>query len=1114
DLYFFNEAPDGTAPNQWEKYGTGTVSEDGTRIITDLNPATGRPYGIPRFCCGGRVNVRLSLSDQVRTRHAQGGEPVDLPTGRFTVRKTDLVLPGRLPLTLERFYRNDSPLGGSGWSLAAPYEHRLFSSASGLTLVLGDQSAYPFTEAAPGRWENRTEPFLRGAVITHLPGPQTFELRLKDGTVQRYEALAGANNVAGLVALTDRTGNTLTITREVVGTALGRILRLTEPGGRSLTFSYGAPGGRLSAVMDPLLRQVRYSYDNQGRLETVTDPAGGVTRYTYDSTNRILAITDPRGITYLRNEYDAQGRVVRQTQADGGEWTFSYQLVGSAVLATTVTDPRGNATTYRFNGQGFTVSQTDALGQMTGFDYEPGSNLLRSTTDPLGRTTRFTSDAQGNVMTITDPAGNVRTFTYEATFNTVTSITDPLGNVTRFEYDGAGNLTAIVDPLGARTTIAYNGFGQPVSTMDPLGHTTTFAYDAQGNLTIITDPLGSATQRTYDLVSRLITQTDPRGQRTTVVHDALNRLRQITDALNGLTRFAYDPNGNLLTVTDARGTTTTHTYDLMDRLATRTDPVGAGEFFEYDGGGNLTWHADRKGQVSTFTYDPLNRRSGAAYADGSTTSFTYDAAGRLFAATDSIGGAILNAYDALDRLTAQATGLGTITYQYDASGRRTRMDAPGQSPVFYGYDAASRLRTITQAPLNPVTIDHDALGRRTLLALPNAVSTEYQYDAASGLTALIYRNALGPLGDLTYQYDAAGNRTRIGGSFARTLLPNPVASATYDAANRQLAFGDKSMTYDANGNLTSITDPGGTTTFSWDARNRLVGLNGAGLVGSFVYDPLGRRVAKTINGQLIQSLHDGLDIIQELDVSGTSNYLRSLNIDEPLVRNGSEFYVADVLGSILTLADPAGTLPIGYTYDPFGRTTFAGAALPTPFQYTGRENDGTGLYHYRLRYLHPAIARFISEDPLGILVGTNFYSYVDNNPLTYTDPLGFQALERLRKTVADLKESRAGRAARGGAFFVVSHAVDRAIEGSPCGPVRGFLHLASAALASQGAVEFALVSFASFGITVFVPDVTFLGRAGAFVVGVGFGTLAVEATVAGSRSIGQGVRELLGQCKR
>src|SRR2546427_6895291 len=51
-----------------------------------------------------------------------------------------------------------------------------------------------------------------------------------------------------------------------------------------------------------------------------------------------------------------------------------------------------------------------------------------------------------------------------------------------------------------------------------------------------------------------------------------------------------------------------------------------------------------------------------------------------------------------------------------------------------------------------------------------------------------------------------------------------------------------------------------------------------------------------------------------------------------------------------------------YTYEPFGQTVTTGAVSSSPFQYTGRENDGTGVYYYRARYYHPQLSRFVSED--------------------------------------------------------------------------------------------------------------------------------------------------------
>jgi RHS repeat-associated protein len=65
-------------------------------------------------------------------------------------------------------------------------------------------------------------------------------------------------------------------------------------------------------------------------------------------------------------------------------------------------------------------------------------------------------------------------------------------------------------------------------------------------------------------------------------------------------------------------------------------------------------------------------------------------------------------------------------------------------------------------------------------------------------------------------------------------------------------------------------------------------------------------------------------------------------------------------------------------------------ALVNPFQYTARESDTeTGLYYYRARYYDPQISRFISEDPLRFFGGeVDFYSYVEQNPVNLTDPLG------------------------------------------------------------------------------------------------------------------------------
>jgi RHS repeat-associated protein len=251
------------------------------------------------------------------------------------------------------------------------------------------------------------------------------------------------------------------------------------------------------------------------------------------------------------------------------------------------------------------------------------------------------------------------------------------------------------------------------------------------------------------------------------------------------------------------------------------------------------------------------------------------------------------------------------------------------------------------------------------------------------------------LGDLTYQYDAAGNRVGVGGAFARSLIPTAVPSAAYDSANRQLAFGATTMTFDDTGNLATLTDATGTTTYTWDSRNRLTGLTGPTASAQFAYDGHGRRAQKTVGGVSTQFQYDGLDATRELGGAEEATYLRTLNIDETLVRTitgDPAYFLADGLGSTVALADAAGGTPTTYTYAPFGETAVSGAASSNPFHLTGREDDGFGLYYYRARYYDPTRSRFVSEDPfrwVWLRIGElGFFTYSGNNPLKWVDPFG------------------------------------------------------------------------------------------------------------------------------
>jgi RHS repeat-associated protein len=997
---FWNYDPEGKG---WYVYGQGTVSANGKQIIPDQGVVIYEFTGIMIGDSGDPPTTRPCAGNGPG---GEDGDPVDLSTGLFVQRKIDLAVADILPIMLRRTYRpEDNASRAFGIGATHPYDMFLWSvnNYQELDLILPDGGRIHYVRISPGTG-------FGDAVYEHTETPSAFyksriswnsatwELRLKDGTLYVFP------EYQPLQSIRDRYGNQITIARTA-----GKITQITSPNGRWIQFTYDT-SSRITQAKDNSGRTVNYTYDAGGRLWKVTDLAGGVTEYTYDTSNRMLRIKDPRNIVYLTNEYNSAGRVTKQTQADNSTYEFAYTLdTNGKITQTDVTDPRGNVRRVTFNSSGYILTDTHSLGspeqQTVTIERQAGTNLVQAVVDPLGRRSEYVYNSMGNLTSITNLAGTsgavTISFTYEANFNLVTGVTDPLNHTTSFSYDLRGNVISSTDPLNHQTTFTYNAGGQLLSVTSASNHTTHFAYDS-GDLVEIHDPLGRTMRRLVDGAGRLASITNALGNVTRYEFDSLNRLTRVQNSLQGQTSFSYDANNNLLSTTDARGSVTSFTYDNMDRLLTRTDAlqgVTSIESYEYDPGGNVSKFTDRRGKVTTFNYDSLNRRVFAGFGTtGSeetvvyetTVNYGYDLANRLTQAVDSQVGTIIRSYNDQARTFSETTPQGTVSYVLDARGRRKQMTVLGQQPIAYSYDSGDRVIGIEKGA-SVVSFAYDNANRRTSLTLPNGVSVEYGYDNASQLTSLTYKQGLSLLGDLTYNYDQAGRRTKMGGSFARTGQPQPVASATYNGANQLIQRAGQTLTYDANGNLTSD----GVNTFSWDARNQLASITG-NVSASFQYDAFGRRTNKSVNGNATNFLYDGAMVVQEL--SGTTPLASMLTggIDQTFSRDDGDTpksLLTDGLGSIIALTDSGGALTTQYTFEPFGQTTQTGSATSNLSQFTSRENDNTGLYFFRGRYYSPTIQRFISEDPVGLGGGdTNFYSYTGNDPINFTDPFGHQMI--------------------------------------------------------------------------------------------------------------------------
>jgi RHS repeat-associated protein len=979
----------------WYVYGRGTVTADGKQVIPD-----------PGVRVWEFTGAMISSSPApppdgpIPGGGSTGGDPVDMYTGLFTHHSTDLMLPDSIPISIERTYRQrDSNSYSFGTGTTSLYDMRLWSSSNykEADLILPDGGRVHYVRISEGTgygdavYRSTSSPSrFFGSVITwdgSIPG---WNLKLTNG----YTYVFG--EFAGLQAIRDPFGNTLTLTRP--SGQNGNITKVTSPHGRWAKLSYD-PSSRITEVTDNGGRHLKYTYTS-GLLTKVEGLAGRTTNYEYDGSGRMKAIVDPRGNKFLQNVYDANGRVEKQTIAGGGTFQFSYKLTEAGKPeSTTLTEPLGDQRKVEFNPEGFPTSETGALGtelaQTTSFERQPATGLVLSTNDPLGRETVFEYDSNGNVKEMTRLAetseAETSKFAYQPGTSHLIEATDPLGHTTKYQYGPNGELLERTDPLGHETSFEYNRDGQPTAITNAEGETSKLSYEG-GDLVTTTNPLGNTTRRFVDGLGRLRSITLPGGERYLYDYNEADELTSSKTPSGAEVTIEYDADGNPTAITDPRGGETTMSYDAMDRIIAEADPLEHTAEFDYDQAGNLVEAIDRRGEVSTFDYDGLNRLSRVSYGisgetSESTIDYEYDEGDRLVGIDDSAAGEYTLSYDNLDQLTGTEGPNGSVGYGYDSAGRRTSMEVPGRT-VGYEYDSADRLTKLTSGT-QVVSLAYDKADRLQALTLPDGLEQLYGYDKAGEATSIAYKNGETTLGEINYAYDANGQTEAMWGSYARLGLPEGLKSTKYNAANELVEREGKALTYDDAGNLTAD----GTNEYAWNARGQLTKISGS-TSASFGYDPFGLRVSKTLGGTTTKLLYDGPNVVQEaVGGSVTANILTGLGPDQIFSRTtsaGTSSYLVDRLGSTIALANSSGEVKTTYTYDPFGKVTEAGEASDNPFQFTGRENDGTGLQYNRARYYRPE-AGFISRDPSGMGgSGTNLYAYVSGDPVDFTDPTGLE----------------------------------------------------------------------------------------------------------------------------
>jgi RHS repeat-associated protein len=884
------------------------------------------------------------------------------------------------------------------WQLAEGGREVITDAGGGRTMVESDAAGRPLAIAAPSGLTARFRYDGSGRLVQQA-GP--------DGRATRFDYL-GDTGLLAAMTYPDGTRQTVEYDKERNPVAVGLGSRMLA------AYAYTADG-LVAVVTAADGSRTSYAYDAAGRLAAATDAAGATTRYAYDAHGNPVRETNALGGVTQR-DYDAHGRLLGETDPNGAVTRFAYDEAGRLVR---LVNPDGTEERYAYDALGRLVGVVGRDGRKAGVELDPaGRPLLRRRSD--GLVEQFRYDQAGAVTQAVDAAGRVTRFDYDAA-GRLLGERRPTGRTLRYAYDSLGRMIGIDDSASGASRQLWDANGLLAAVVDATGATVRFDYDPSGRIRSIADPLGNQRRFAYDAAGRLVAATMPGGDAARVEYDAGGRSVAIHRPDGTVIRYGRDPLGDVTAIDGPSGPVARHRYDQAgDRIAT-TDGAGLTTSFAYDAMGNLVRKQLPDGQAVTYRYGPAGELLAVADANFP-IEYRYDPQHRLVATTyKAMQRSVLHAYDKDGLLATVTASTGqAIQYRYDAMKRLAAIVLPGGGEIGFAYDGGGRLHQVRYPNGITGTWDYDPTGAVGSLAYVDAAkqtvaSWRYGYDPAGNPVAVV--RAGRPA--LSYRYDADGRLVeegggagppvryayRPGGDRASRSAGDVTVAYRYDRGLLVEAGGER-LAYDADGNLIGRIGPSAAAaaSYAYDSENRLVKAAPAnGGTVTFGYAPTGERVWRRDAAGLTWFLHDGDDLLEEIDAAGRSAalYIHGPGIDRPLAmqRGGQTyFYIADALGSIAALTDAKGKVAARYETDAFGRLLGPLPSLPNRFIFTGREYEpALGLYYYRARYYDPALGRFLSADPV---LGRprdpatlNRYVYADNAPTRFRDPRGLSGYD-------------------------------------------------------------------------------------------------------------------------
>jgi RHS repeat-associated protein len=810
---------------------------------------------------------------------------------------------------------------------------------------------------------------------------------------------------------------------DLLGTSVPSVLsdgRTRARGIHHFCFDYGGDG--YTEIVDPVTSH-RYISNAQGKAEKAVI-AGRVFTRTYDERGNLVLFTDPTMAT-TRWERDIRGFETRIVDPLGRE-TRIERLPNGDILK--ITDPEGDVTEVSYAPA--QMIWVDSIGACFEIRYE-ARGMVEETIAPDGRRTRYRHDRDGNLIEVATEQGARFRATYDELGRRL-SISDAKEEVTHFTWSPAGRLLAITAPDGSTERARYDGRGALVAVTDALGRTTELRRGGSGVITDVVLPDGRTLALRYDRLERLVELRNPRGERYTIDYDSFG-MPVKEQTFDGRTiRSTYDAAGRLIRVDQGPGTRVEVERDAVGQVRKRVDNDDREERFEYNGRGELI-RAESDIGVFRFERNALGwvtRQVQDAFGKAIEIETEYDRLGALSRRSTSLGHVMTWRRD-FEKRSAEVTldGSECVTLTYDAAGLEVERKLAGGARVQCWYDALQRLvhRRLyagqgSSHPGEPAWVgahepgllvdqhwEYTAAGDVAIAWDAERGATWFTYDALSQLLAASPERARATL----FVYDETGNMREAGER----------GPARRYEGDRLVERGAVRYRYDEQGRLIEKVEGASasegaarrSTTYAWSPRGELMEVRRPdGAVVRFAYDPLSRRVLKTLwqpdpDGQfrLTQTTRfvwDGADLVHEIHAADGITRARTYAFDgtgAPLAHRDAErrdggahagpwlHYLNDLTGCPERLVQGDGRVVGVLRKDPWGLAEPSGGKAVTPLRFAGHYADEeTGLHYNWHRYYDPETGRYLSPDPLEIEGELNPFRYALNRPTCVVDPTG------------------------------------------------------------------------------------------------------------------------------